>query len=114
MGGGVGSLARYAVTLHATRLAGGAPLGTVAVNAIGSLLIGVMLPLLTRLPPVARPLFVVGFLGGFTTMSSYAAEVVTHLAARQYLEAAGLWAAGAIGCTLLCAVGYALGSRLGL
>jgi CrcB protein len=74
MGGGAGSLARYvAGTLIARRFGGLFPLGTLLVNVTGSFLIGLLMTLLTeRLPhPNWRLLLVVGFLGGYTTFSSF-------------------------------------------
>jgi fluoride exporter len=75
LGGGAGSLARYvAGTAIMTRLGGRFPLGTLAVNVTGSFLIGLLMTLLTeRAQPNAnlRMLLVVGFLGGYTTFSSF-------------------------------------------
>jgi fluoride exporter len=74
MGGGIGSLARYlAGSLIAGRFGGLFPLGTLVVNVTGSFLIGLLMTLLTeRLPdPNWRLLLVVGFLGGYTTFSSF-------------------------------------------
>jgi CrcB protein len=74
LGGGLGSLARYlAGTAITTRLASPFPLGTMAINITGSFLIGLLMTLLSeRLPhPNWRLLLVVGFLGGYTTFSSF-------------------------------------------
>jgi CrcB protein len=75
IGGGAGSLARYlAGTAIMTRFGGRFPLGTLVINVTGSFLIGLLMTLLTeRLAPSAnwRPLLVVGFLGGYTTFSSF-------------------------------------------
>jgi CrcB protein len=74
LGGGLGSLARYlAGTAITTRFASPFPLGTMAINITGSFLIGLLMTLLSeRLPhPNWRLLLVVGFLGGYTTFSSF-------------------------------------------
>ena len=75
LGGGVGSLTRYLVaTAIMSRYAGRFPLGTFVINVSGSFLIGVLLTLLTeRLNPHPywRLGLVVGFLGGYTTFSSF-------------------------------------------
>lgn len=74
-GGAAGSLARYlASTAIMSRFTGRFPLGTVLVNVTGCFLIGAMMTALTeRLPgnPNLRLLLVVGFLGGYTTFSSF-------------------------------------------
>ncbi|WP_433269926.1 fluoride efflux transporter FluC [Actinosynnema sp. CS-041913] len=69
LGGGLGGLARYA-------FAGLGLPGTVAVNVLGSALIGVLMVLVPRLHPLARPFLGVGVLGGFTTFSAYALDAV--------------------------------------
>lgn len=74
LAGAAGALARYGM---ATLLGGGAgsfPWGTFAVNVTGSLLIGLVLAILVARPrtsPYARPLIVTGFIGAYTTFSTY-------------------------------------------
>jgi fluoride exporter len=74
-GGGVGSLARYAAgTAIVERFGSRFPVGTMTINITGSFLIGLIMTLLTeRLPGDLnwRPLLVTGFLGGYTTFSSF-------------------------------------------
>jgi CrcB protein len=80
LGGGVGSLVRYAVgTAIMNRTGGRFPLGTVFINITGSFLIGFIMTILTeRLSPSPnwRLLLVVGFLGGYTTFSSFEWETL--------------------------------------
>lgn len=75
IGGGVGSLVRYLVgTAITNRVGGRFPFGTGFINITGSFLIGLTMTLLTeRLQPHPnwRLLLVVGFLGGYTTFSSF-------------------------------------------
>ncbi len=71
------------------------PLGTLAANLAGGLLMGVAMEVLTRhalLSPEARLLVTTGFLGGLTTFSTFSAEVVTLLLRKELL-----WGAIAIG-----------------
>jgi CrcB protein len=89
LGGGAGSLARYiAGTAIMTRFGDRFPLGTLVVNVTGSFLIGLLMTLFTeRLSPSTlwRPLLVIGFLGGYTTFSSF--EWETYSAIRE----GGFW-----------------------
>ena len=76
LGGGVGSLSRYLVgTAIVTRYGMRLPIvGTMTINLTGSFLIGLMMTLITErfgLNSNLRFLLVVGFLGGYTTFSSF-------------------------------------------
>ena len=81
IGGGTGALARYvAASAIMTRFGGKFPLGTLAINVTGSFLIGFLMTILTgrfQLDPRWRLLLVVGFLGGYTTFSSFEWETYT-------------------------------------
>ena len=88
--GGAGSLARYlASTAIATRFGSRFPvIGTMTINVTGCFVIGLVMTLLTeRLQPHPywRLALVVGFLGGYTTFSSF--EWETYSAVRQ----GGFW-----------------------
>ncbi|HWD98818.1 MAG TPA: fluoride efflux transporter CrcB [Bryobacteraceae bacterium] len=78
-GGAVGSLARYLATLAISEhYDGHFPLWTFLINITGSFLIGLLMVLLDRedlLHPNFRPLLVTGFLGGYTTFSSFEWEI---------------------------------------
>lgn len=79
IGGGVGSALRYLVTNAVPRATSlpGWPLGTLAVNVSGSLLIGFIAGLVfTRQVPGEglRLLLVTGMLGGYTTFSAFSLE----------------------------------------
>lgn len=78
--GAVGTLARYGLALGLTRLLGDRfPWGTLAVNLVGCTLFGVVLALLrdrARIGPETAGVLLVGFMGAFTTFSSFVAD--TH------------------------------------
>jgi CrcB protein len=82
-GGGIGSLARYAASTAIMQRFGGAfPLGTFVINVTGSFLIGLLMTAFTeRLEwsPHWRLLLVTGFLGGYTTFSSFEYESLQAL-----------------------------------
>ncbi len=78
-GGAIGSVARYLVGLLMTRILGAAfPWGTLTVNVVGGLLMGLFIELLARRFDGSNELrlFVaVGIMGGFTTFSSFSLDV---------------------------------------
>lgn len=81
LGGFIGANARYFFgSVIASRLGILFPYSTFIVNLTGAFLIGVILTILTDhavADPFWRQLIVVGFLGGYTTFSSYTFEAVT-------------------------------------
>ena len=82
VGGAVGSGARYLAGRATTALLGpDYPFGTLAVNIIGGLLMGVLVGVLARNSAAEawRLLLAVGVLGGFTTFSSFSLEVVSMI-----------------------------------
>lgn len=91
-GGAAGSLARYIFVTNAVRLFGSAfPWGTLGVNIIGSLLMGMIAGLFSSrvaLSPEAQAFFAVGVLGGFTTFSAFSLDTWILLESGQTARAA--------------------------
>lgn len=84
IGGGLGALSRYAVSLWAAKLLGTRfPWGTLTVNLSGCFLIGLAFAWgergLSIMNPSMRLLFMTGFLGGLTTFSSFGLETVNTM-----------------------------------
>ncbi|OWF81873.1 fluoride ion transporter CrcB [Yersinia frederiksenii] len=94
IGGGVGSVARWLVSMKLNSLSSNIPVGTLIVNLAGAFIIGLVLALFTRMThidPVWKLLITTGFCGGLTTFSTFSVEVV-------YLIQDGklAWAAGTV------------------
>ena len=83
------------------------PLGTLLVNCVGGLLIGLALLAFERLPnEPMRLLVVTGMLGGFTTFSSFPGESLILLQCGELLLAAAHTLAHVIGALAFAAIGY--------
>ena len=89
--GAVGTLARYFVASMSQRVFGpGFPLGTLLVNVIGSLLFGIVWSLSEErmaISPQTRMVLLVGFMGAFTTFSTFAFETMGFVRDSQYVMA---------------------------
>jgi CrcB protein len=116
LAGSLGTLARYAVGTTVQRaFGGGIPWGTVAVNLLGCFLFGLVLTLArerSAISAATAEVVLVGFMGAFTTFSSYVNDLVGLGSAGRLGSAAldfTLQNAGGIGCFL---AGAAL-ARLG-
>jgi fluoride exporter len=97
LGGAFGSVARYLSTLGAARLLGTSfPFGTLFVNVVGCLLAGLVFGIFEDrpgLPAIIRILVLTGFLGGFTTFSTFALETVNFLQSGSWAIALGSFVA---------------------
>ena len=82
LGGSLGAIARYGVSTAVYRLTDPSfPWGTLAVNLIGSFVIGVLAELfdIVLIPAGWRLMLAIGFLGAFTTFSTFSLETVNLL-----------------------------------
>jgi CrcB protein len=86
IGAALGALLRWHLGIWLNPIFPTLPLGTLAANLIGGLLIGLIMEyaaLNASFPPVLRLAAVTGFLGGLTTFSTFSAETVTLLLRRE-------------------------------
>ena len=77
IGGGFGSVLRYAIGKWLNNTENGFPFGTFAANILGSLLIGIVLGYAAKNDVLSQNhtlLLATGFCGGFTTFSTFAYE----------------------------------------
>jgi CrcB protein len=113
VGGAVGSVLRYGMSTWVHHWAGrGFPYGTLTVNAVGCLLMGVLFVLFTeRLSDsnVLRAGMLIGVLGGFTTFSTFSIETFNLIEEGAWLRAT----VNAASSLLLCLGGTWLGVWIG-
>ena len=102
LGGAVGSILRYLMVS-----AIGAPLGTAAVNVLGSFIIGVLFVVLGSRDSW-QVLLMTGLMGGFTTFSAFSLDTLKLVEAGQPLQAA----AYVMGSVALSLIAVALGVAL--
>ena len=102
LGGMVGSLLRWLMSVWLNPVLTGLALGTLAVNMIGGFAIGFALAAFMQHPHIPsewRLLATAGFCGGFTTFSAFSSEVVLLL-----IEGRVAWATLTIGANVIGAV----------
>ncbi len=104
LGGALGAVARYSVTVAAARWFGPVvPAGTFLVNLSGCFLLGVMFGLgdSRGISPEFRLFFMTGFLGAYTTFSTFAVEsILAQEGGRAGLAAANVLANNLCGLAL--------------
>lgn len=107
LGGGLGAIARYGLAELLPARQGEFPWGTFLTNVAGCFLIGVLMVLITETFSahyLVRPFLGVGFLGGFTTFSTYAVEIRGLLGPGSLGVAFG-YLAGTLVCAMLAVLG---------
>lgn len=111
LGGALGAVARYTLATHVHSLWNGPwPVGTLLVNVSGSLCIGAVFVLIERsaLHPDWRSVLVIGFLGAFTTFSTFSLETVELWQSGEVLHATLYAVASTCSCILAAALGIAV------
>lgn len=112
-GGACGAVLRYGVQA----LASGAefPWGTLFVNLVGCLAIGVAIGAFagtTWFEGVGRPLLVAGVLGAFTTFSAFSMDTVILVEEGRIIPAGAYVAGSVVGCLLAAGLGYRVAGAL--
>ena len=101
IGGALGAVARYLVGLAVAF-----PLGTLAVNVLGSFAIGLVWALFAARGLQAwLPLVMTGFLGGFTTFSAFSLDTLRLVEGGRVVAAGGYVLASVVLSLLACALG---------
>lgn len=112
IGGASGAVSRYLLATWAHRLwEGHMPVGTLFVNVLGSFVIGAVYVLLVEkqlLHPDWRGVLMVGFLGAFTTFSTFSLETINLIEAGQMAHALGYVLASTLLCVLMAGAGMQL------
>jgi fluoride exporter len=110
LGGTLGVLARYGIsraTLHTEALVW----STVGINIVGSFLLGLLVAE-HWFDRDIREALGVGFLGGFTTFSTFSVQIVLEVDAGEPVRAAGYLLASVVGGVAAATAGYVLGRKL--
>jgi len=115
-GGSVGAVMRFMVSTGVYSWLGrGFPYGTLVVNVVGSLLMGLLYELfLQRLSvsPEVRAVLLVGFLGAFTTFSTFSIETINLIEQGYLVKAIVNVLASVILCVLAAWVGLQIARQL--
>lgn len=111
----LGACLRYLLGLGLNSVFPTIPLGTLAANLLGGMIMGMTMAWFTQfqgLTPEARLFVTTGFLGGLTTFSTFSAETVTLLLRRQYAWMAGIVGFHVIGTLSMTVIGFFLVQRV--
>ena len=115
-GGALGSVLRYGMSTWVHALAGrGFPYGTLVVNVLGCLAMGVLFVLLVErmgTSAVWRAGLLIGVLGGFTTFSTFSIETFNLIEQGAMAKAAGNMAASLVLCVSATWLGVMLARQI--
>jgi len=117
LGGAIGSVLRYIVSTSTHQWMGRSfPYGTLSVNAIGSFLIGflfiILLDRVDGFSDTLRSFLIIGFLGGFTTFSSFSMETINLIENGEFFRSFLNIMISLILCLSLTWLGILLGRQL--
>jgi CrcB protein len=115
IGGALGSWLRWGLGVRLNPRFPTLPLGTLAANLAGGLLMGCMMGVWDHfhaMPPELKLFIFTGFLGGLTTFSTFSAEASTLLLRRQYFWFGSHVAAHVIGSLTMTILGLTITRNL--
>lgn len=109
IGGGFGAVSRYLIGNFFARYNFTLPIGTIFVNIVGSFLIGLILGFIGKNAESARLLLTVGFLGGFTTFSTFSMDTL------KLIDAGNIFLAGVniVGSVVIGLAAVYIGYKIG-
>jgi len=116
LGGAIGTLARYLISVLASPVSRDLPWGTIGINVAGSFVIGLFgtLTLAHSRYPASENLrlfVMVGLCGGFTTFSSFSLQTFDLLRSGGFARATVNIAASVVLCVAATALGHLLALR---
>lgn len=115
IGGALGAMARHGATHVGNLLLGTSfPYGTLIVNVVGSLLVGIIFAVLVErelFSPVWRSALIIGFLGAFTTFSAFSLQTVALIEEGRFAAALIYVSGSVIVCIGAAAIGLLLGRQ---
>lgn len=116
IGGAFGAVARYVSSQWIYAVLGKSfPVGTLFVNVTGSLVMGILAVLFIErfaFAPEVRAFLMVGFLGSFTTFSTFSLETVNLIGSGELLKAGVNIVISVFVCVVACWMGMILGRQL--
>lgn len=116
-GGALGALMRYWMSAAVYAWLGrGFPWGTLAVNVLGSLLMGLLYILMIERLAVGaewRSFWLIGLLGAFTTFSTFSVETLNLLQQADYFKAGMNMLVSVLACVIAAWLGMVLARQIG-
>ena len=116
MGGALGTMARFAISLMALPISRNLPLGTLIINFVGSFVIGFFGTFTLAhgkfpLSENVRLFVMVGVCGGFTTFSSFSLQTLDLLRGGAYVRAMANIVLSVVLCVSAVAVGHLIAAH---